>query len=497
MVIRNTKPFPLKHSGILPPCPRLHELERPCRALHSLPREPDSMSSSSRHDGHASRWRIHALIVVVALCLVSSFMYVFTARQEQQILASNLHPTGNFRSKSSRPSVPVPRYLSPNEIFQVHFPQCLPSPRLMEGQGPGSLPQKWLYWLNDTTTTTMMVQTTTTTTLTTNRSSYDDDSESYVAYVPSKTPPRYDHVSCTVMKARYNCALSRTNDTTTIPGKPTGAIASDYKFLWRHHVPGPWCDLQALTEFVRGPSSISQKSVLLQGNSYLRQIWEAMVCGFQSQITNLTLLRHGPRMSLGYIASRSGKLLQTQEVGTFMINQQDIPGCHAPSRGSTMLSTYYAPHVTIPPDVEHCSDDMAMVEFGHSLRIFFLFHPSRFQSDALFHAYSQLDVPEPLDIMAWMERPEDIFRNRTTIHQDSAPPWSLEGILLSSLKRVQEASVGYFFGADNPGITNPPDNHPCLPGIPDDEANIFIYLLLLEEYERTSITTHRPKHAST
>jgi hypothetical protein len=128
---------------------------------------------------------------------------------------------------------------------------------------------------------------------------------------------------------------------------------------------------------------------------------------------------------------------------------------------------------------------MAMVEFGHSLRVFFLFHPSRFQLDALVDAYSKLDVPEPLDVMAWMERPEHILRNRTT----TRATWSLDdddGALLSSLRRVQEASLGYFFGADNPGITHPPYNHPCLPGMPDYEANILIYLLLLEDYERTN-----------
>ena len=33
------------------------------------------------------------------------------------------------------------------------------------------------------------------------------------------------------------------------------------------------------------------------------------------------------------------------------------------------------------------------------------------------------------------------------------------------------------FDADNPWITNPPDNHPCLPGVADDdEVHLSLFL---------------------
>jgi hypothetical protein len=32
------------------------------------------------------------------------------------------------------------------------------------------------------------------------------------------------------------------------------------------------------------------------------------------------------------------------------------------------------------------------------------------------------------------------------------------------------------FDADSPWITNPPDNHPCLPDVPDDEVHLILIL---------------------
>jgi hypothetical protein len=439
----------------------------------------------SRDDRQTSQWRITAALTELALFLASCIL-IYIARQQHQEnwFAPNNNQVGSFLAKSIL-KVPFPHYMSTKEIFQEHFPQCLPSSfRAGDSESVISLPQQWLDWLHQTTSTS----------LPTTAGRTNATAAGFVQYVRSKAPPRYDHITCNVMKPRYNCAaeqeaasrasssrLSRNSSTTKRKNKPIGSAASDYKFQWRQNVEDPWCDLETLIDFVQGPSSIiSQRSVLLQGNSYLRQIWEAMVCGFRSQVTNLTLLSHGPDMSLKSMAHRGGKLFQKQEMGKFLINQQSIPGCHD-DPSPVPLSRYYGNHVTVPPNVDHCSDDMAMVEFGNGLRVFYLFHPSRYESDAFTDIYSKLDVPESLDVMAWISDSEQFMRNRT-----ANVAWSLDN-LLPTLKRAQLASIGYVFGADNPWITNPPDEHPCLPGIPDDEANILLYLLLLEEYERTNM----------
>jgi hypothetical protein len=36
--------------------------------------------------------------------------------------------------------------------------------------------------------------------------------------------------------------------------------------------------------------------ILLQGDSFLRQIMEALICGFQSQVTNMKVTVNGPGM---------------------------------------------------------------------------------------------------------------------------------------------------------------------------------------------------------
>ena len=43
---------------------------------------------------------------------------------------------------------------------------------------------------------------------------------------------------------------------------------------------------------------------------------------------------------------------------------------------------------------------------------------------------------------------------------------------------IQRRDIGYYFGADNPWIKNVPDIHPCMPGIPDDQINWMLYILL-------------------
>ena len=46
-----------------------------------------------------------------------------------------------------------------------------------------------------------------------------------------------------------------------------------------------------------------------------------------------------------------------------------------------------------------------------------------------------------------------------------------------NLKNIQKRDTGQYFGANNPWITDVPDGHPCLPGIPDDEVNLLLMIL--------------------
>ena len=48
---------------------------------------------------------------------------------------------------------------------------------------------------------------------------------------------------------------------------------------------------------------------------------------------------------------------------------------------------------------------------------------------------------------------------------------------MTAWRRLQELHVGRWSGCDNPGMDNVPDIHPCMPGVPDDEVNLLLYLL--------------------
>lgn len=328
---------------------------------------------------------------------------------------------------------PIPRY-SATEIFSTYFPQCyIPSNH------------SWIIWL-----------------------------QKYGRYVPTTQPARYDHW-CPVMKARYNCAWPP--NTTNPPQQ-----AFQFEFVWNHPHHSDVCSLRRLWEFIGGPANLSQRQILLQGNSYLRQIWEALVCGYQHPTTHLTLYKDGPPTSMAYIQSRRGKLITPRELGDFVVDAHHIQGCHGPS-SRTPLETYYRPNVSIPPNLDKCSDDMAMVKFG-DVQFTFIFHPSRYHSDALTQAYRNLGIAEnmPVDTMVWMGTDETMLRNLTAQSRIDLGP------LLPLLIQIQNQSLGQYFGADNPWITNPPDNHPCMPGIPDDEAQVLLFLLLLQEYQMETAT---------
>ena len=96
-----------------------------------------------------------------------------------------------------------------------------------------------------------------------------------------------------------------------------------------------------------------------------------------------------------------------------------------------------------------------------------------------------------VDALVWTGDSEAVMRGNLTVRGSGRDPTGATGTptilslarLLPFLKATQQSSLdGYFFGASNPWITHPPDNHPCMPGIPDDEANILLYLLLLDQF---------------
>lgn len=53
-----------------------------------------------------------------------------------------------------------------------------------------------------------------------------------------------------------------------------------------------------------------------------------------------------------------------------------------------------------------------------------------------------------------------------------------------NFKGKQRENIGRYFGADNPWIDSPPDLHACMPGMPDDEANMLLLWMMLQQEQK-------------
>jgi hypothetical protein len=166
-------------------------------------------------------------------------------------------------------------------------------------------------------------------------------------------------------------------------------------------------------------------------------------------------------------------MIQSHDFGRMMGKGDDAfrRGCHCGGKGG--LAEFYAPNVTVPSNIQGCNDNLAMVEFGHSVRFYYVFRMQRYENMTDVYTFVGMMDVDSLDVFLWNSKN---IRNNQAKHQAG---W-VENLspLLKHLKTIQRRDSGMYFGADNPWITNPPDNHPCMPGIPDDEVNLLLFMLV-------------------
>jgi hypothetical protein len=301
-------------------------------------------------------------------------------------------------------------------------------------------------------------------------------------YVPANKsmdfPPRYDHLSCFVMKARYNCATTAA----------TGDRATDWRLVLNATKDGEDCNPRALVERFGGPvalaedllSRVAQEKfkpyvVVFHGNSFLRQMWEAITCIWRHQITNLLLQQGGPDISLAGLKDRG--LIDAHEIGTMLRNPSDEMGCH----GSTDLRGYYASDITVPSTIPECHDNIERVEFGSKIRFYYIFRPWVYANVTAVYDKVGLKAND-IDVLVFNDG-EDKKYHQSLQKQlragvfDESIVWDLD-----EFKRIQVRDTKKWFGATNPWVKKPPDNHPCMPGVPDDEADLLLFLLLQHNY---------------
>lgn len=292
-------------------------------------------------------------------------------------------------------------------------------------------------------------------------------------HVSNRRAP-YDHNSCFLLKPRYNCATSN-------PAKPK---PHEWKFILQSNLSddSTICDIQEVVDDLGGPRAITEtKQLALFGNSFLRQVFEAMACKYQNQLTKALVMENAPSTSLAANAARKGKRLQKNDfmnsyIISLPLDKRPIPHC------SGIAEDYGAffedgVNLTAPHYTESCSDDLAMMEYNGNVRISFNFHPERIHNTA--HFYQEmigLNVSE-LHHVAFNGNSFQYFRSQNLGQQARWVAW--RGVL-PRLKQFQRRDAGRWFGANNPWITNPPDMHPCIPGIPDDEVSLFLFSIIFD-----------------
>ena len=372
------------------------------------------------------------------------------------------------------------------------------------------------------------------------------------AYIPHDDPPPYDASSCFMMKARYNCAV-RSNTSTAnwklvLRSKDGGGGAA----AAGGGISTANCDLKSFVTDAGGPKGVAKHllaqqerpnggettqtryNVVLTGNSYLRQMTESMTCAWSDQITQLAVYQGGPSVSSSYLSKRgikgdvdSDNLFEPHEMGSLSMYHRRLDnktisnssettetlgsldhimhqGCRGVANNDKLMHFFHKDMNPKPSTIPDCNDNLFMVEFGSSIRFYYIYRPYMYSN--LTHVYSMLGLhPGDIDRFVFNVGADKVIVKQREVY-DSLRPGVYESGLqwrdMTAWRRLQELHVGRWSGCDNPGMDHVPDIHPvgagvgfemlsdsltikcrnpqlpqCMPGVPDDEVNLLLYLL--------------------
>ncbi|KAH8072903.1 hypothetical protein JL720_10990 [Aureococcus anophagefferens] len=248
------------------------------------------------------------------------------------------------------------------------------------------------------------------------------------------------------------------------------------------------------------------------GNSYLRQVFEAMACRWDATITAGLLQVRGPEMHIEDIAAQKRTSVADRGFRSLPFGDVARPSCHGND-----AERYYA--LGVAPSVAGCNDNLAMVEFAKDLRAYFVFRPWSYEEDAI-DVLRALDLKaRDVDVLVCNEYcglvapPKRAFgltteeavlgerRDACSGPRSAAGPATRDrrsststacaarrlstkrnagedrraSQVRATLKAQMKRDVGHAYGATNAVLRD--DNHPCLPGIPDDEVDILFSAL--------------------
>lgn len=337
-------------------------------------------------------------------------------------------------------------------------------------------------------------------------------------------PVRYTHL-CQRMKSLYNCA--RKNDDGSVSSASQyeyGDVATDWKLILQGtKSERETCNLWEFASALGGPVglaeyllSLSKSSssrnnnrtrqrhminVVLNGNSFLRQIFQALACAFEEDITDLWMQKNAQySVSIAELEKRgistnknqvqqNATKIQPSEIGPIVRPPDANMGTCQPNEE---ISAFYEKGVPLPLKCkddtgkkQDYDDNIAMVEFGGKIRFYYIFRPFIYANlTEVYHSKLKLD-PSEVDMLVFntgndkyiSQNAKDLLRGfKQTGAWQSKVLWPYEVFKISQLEQILR-----WFGAVNPRITHAPDAHACMPGVPDDEVNLLMLLLLWQQ----------------
>jgi hypothetical protein len=220
-------------------------------------------------------------------------------------------------------------------------------------------------------------------------------------------------------------------------------------------------------------------NVIMFGNSYLRQVFEAFICGYKNDITTMKLQKDQKyKISMDDIKKRKGRPIELNETGDFV-----APPINSET-GTSTQSHFYQPGLPLPVHFENFSDDIAMVEFGGVIKFHYFFRSFAFANlTEVLKAKLNLDIYKDADFLVFNNGESENFDANLfeSSKQNGCNVWDRKiEVPYSTFQFLQKRDTGKWFGADNPGMGNPPDGHACMPGVPDDETNWLLFLLYFD-----------------
>lgn len=114
---------------------------------------------------------------------------------------------------------------------------------------------------------------------------------------------------------------------------------------------------------------------------------------------------------------------------------------------------------------------------GSTLSVFYNFRPHHLTDpNGIYEALLGHDVMQTIDTLFWNDGMQKQLKNK--VHVPKSVQWINLSLLLPTLQKIQERDAGLFF-LENNALTLTA-THPCMPGLPEDETAILLFLLMFD-----------------